>query len=186
MVNPDRRYQRTPRSQRQSYLALVREADQQRRAYGHAGLGDLAISEGKPEAAVQHLKQALKLAPLEPHYYYLLGFAYGQLERWQEAERFLQKAVELEPGSAEYLRCLGWALCNSGKVQQGRELLEKARMMEPRNPYILSDLATSCLTSGEFDLARRYAIEARSLAPDDPLIESLVLVIERVAPEEGW
>src|SRR3990172_2228867 len=126
MVNPDRRYQRTPRSQRQSYLALVREADEQRCAYGHAGLGDLAISEGKPEAAAQHLKKALKLARLEPHYYYLLGFAYGQLERWQEAERFLQKAVELEPGSAEYLRCLGWVLCNSGKVEQGRELLEKA------------------------------------------------------------
>jgi Flp pilus assembly protein TadD len=82
MVNPDRRYQRTPRSQRQSYLALVREADEQRCAYGHAGLGDLAISEGKPEAAVRHLRRALDLAPQESRYHYLLGFAYGQLERY--------------------------------------------------------------------------------------------------------
>ena len=174
------------RSQRQRYLDHVAEEEPQRRAYGHAGLGDLAISEGKPEAAVRHLRQALELAPFEPHYHYLLGFAHGQMERWPEAEASLQTAVELKPGSAEYLRCLGWALCSSRQVERGRELLQEARKIQPRNPHILSDLAASCLATGEFELARRYAIQASSLAPDDPLIQSLMMVTEQVAPEADW
>ncbi|OGT25331.1 MAG: hypothetical protein A2Z17_04585 [Gammaproteobacteria bacterium RBG_16_66_13] len=174
------------RSERQRYLDLVAEAEPQRRAYVHAGLGDLAISEGEPEEAVRQLRQALELGPLEPHFHYLLGFAYGQMERWREAEASLRKAVELQPGSAEYRRCLGWVLCNSKQVERGRRLLLEARKIEPRNPHILSDLSASCLDTGELGLARRYAAEARSLAPDDPLIHSLVMVTEQVAPEADW
>lgn len=187
MANADQSAkEKSRRLERQRFLELTSEADPQRCAYGHAGLGDLAISEGEPEAAVRHLRQAVELAPFEPHFHYLLGFAYGQMERWPEAEASLQMAVELQPGSTEYLRCLGWVLCNSKQVERGRELLQEARKIEPRNPHILSDLAASCLDTGEFALARRYAAEARSLAPDDPLIQSLGLITEQVAPEADW
>jgi len=172
-------------SARERFLALTEEADEQRRAYGHAGLGDLAIGEGKPEEAIQHLRAALELAPLEPHYHYLLGFAYGQMRRWQDAASSLQMAAGLQPGTAEYLRCLGWVLCNSDEVERGRGLLLEAHELEPRNPHILSDLAASCLNTGEYELARRYATEARSLAPDDALIQSLGAVTEQLAPETG-
>ena len=77
-------------------------------------------------------------------------------------------------------------MCNSKQVERGRGLLLEARKIEPRNPHVLSDLATSCLVTGAFELARRYAIKASSQAPDDPLIQSLIMVIEQVAPEAGW
>ena len=121
-------------SERQRFLDLASEADPQRCAYGHAGIGDLAISDGEPEAAVRELRLALALAPRQPHFHYLLGFAYGQMERWPEAEASLQMAVELQPGTAEYLRCLGWVLCNSKQGVRGRGLLDEAREIEPRNP----------------------------------------------------
>lgn len=187
MVDPDQsRREENRLSARQCLLGLTGEADEQRRAYGHAGLGDLAIDEGKPEEAVRHLRQALELAPLEPHYHYLLGFVYGQMQRWHEAASSLQMAAGLQPGTAEYLRCLGWVLCNSEEVERGRGLLLEAHELEPRNPHILADLASSCLNTGEYELARRYATEARSLAPDDALIQSLGAVTEQHAPETGW
>ncbi len=174
------------RSLRQRYVALVTEADEERRAYGLAGLGDLAITEGMSEEAVRYLLQALELAPLEPQYHYLLGFAYGQMRRWREAAPCLQRAADLQPDTAEYLRCLGWVWCNDKQVEQGRSLLLKAHELEPRNPHVLADLATSYLTTGEYEQARRYATEARSLAPDDALIQSLGTLTEQVAPETRW
>jgi Flp pilus assembly protein TadD len=172
-------------SARKHFRALANEADEQRRAHGYAGLGDLAITEGKPEEAIRHLRRALELAPREPQYHYLLGFAYGQMKRWQRAAASLTMAADLKTGSAEYLRCLGWVFCNSGQVERGRGLLLEAREIEPRNPYILTDLAASCLDTKEFELARRYAAEARSLAPGDPLVQSLGAVTEQNAPE-NW
>jgi Flp pilus assembly protein TadD len=167
---------------RRYFLALVRDADERQRAHGLAGLGDLAIDQGKPWDAVRHLRQALRLAPLEPHYHYLLGFAYGRMERWREAALSLEKATHLEPRRAEYLRCLGWVLCNSQQVERGRGMLSMAHELDARNAHILADLATSYLITKEYETARRYATEARSLAPDDPLIQSLGAITEQAAP----
>lgn len=172
-------------SARKRFRALAKEADEQRRAYGYAGLGDLAITEGKPVAAIRHLRRALELAPREPQYHYLLGFAYGQMRRWHRAAASLTMAAELQPGSAEYLRCPGWVFCNSGQVERGRDLLLQAHQIEPRNPYILADLAASCLDTGEYELARHYAAQARSLTPGDPLIHSLGAITERAALARG-
>ena len=187
MANPDlSRSEESQLSARQRLLALTEEADEQRRAYGHAGLGDLAIDEGKPAEAVRHLRQALELAPLEPHYHYLLGFVYGPMQLWHEATSSLKIAADLQPNTAEYLRCLGWVLCNAEEVEQGRSLLLEAHELEPQNPHILADLGSSCLITGEYELARRYATQARSLAPDDALIKSLGAITEEHAPETGW
>ena len=173
-------------SARRYFLSLSEEAEPRLRAHGLAGLGDLAIDDGRPEEAVRHLLEAVAVAPHQPHYHYLLGFAYGQMERWDEAASSLKTAVELEPGKAEYLRCLGWVLCNGDQVERGRGLLLEAHDLEPLNPHILADLATSFLTTGEYERARRYAIQAQSLAPDDGLIQSLVMVTEEQAPETDW
>ena len=187
MADPDQsRREESRLSARQRLLALAGEADEERSAYGHAGLGDLAIDEGKPEEAVRHLRKALELAPLEPHYHYLLGFVCGQMQRWHEAVSSLQRAADLQPNTAEYLRCLGWVLCNSEEVERGRGLLVEAHELEPRDPHILADLASSCLNTEEYELARRYATEARSLAPDDALIQSLGAVTEQLEPDTGW
>ncbi len=173
-------------SLRRRFRAMSTEADTQQRAHGLAGLGDLAITEGKPAQAISHLQRALNLTPAEPQYHYLLGFAYTQAQRWHKAAASLAMSVQLDPGNAEYLRCLGWAFCNSGQVERGRSLFLAAHEIEPRNPYILADLAASHLDAAEYDLARRYAAEASSLAPGDPLIQSLVAVTERSEPAAGW
>jgi Flp pilus assembly protein TadD len=177
MIDPKRR---------RYFLTLVKHADKRHRAHGHAGLGDIAIGRGEPEEAVRQLRKALELAPLVPHYHYLLGFAYGRMERWREAALSLEQATHLEPRRAEYLRCLGWVLCNSQQVGRGRGLLSMAHELDPQNAQILADLATSYLITKEYESARRYATEARSLAPEDPLIQSLSAVTEQSAPDAEW
>jgi Flp pilus assembly protein TadD len=173
MIDPKRR---------RYFLTLVRHTDKRHRAHGHAGLGDIEISRGEPLEAVRHLRQAVRLAPLEPQYHYLLGFAFGQMKRWREAASALERATRLEPRRAEYLRCLGWVLCNSEQLERGRGMLSMAHELDPQNAHILADLASSYLITKEYETARRYAMEARALAPDDPLIQSLDAMTERAAP----
>jgi Flp pilus assembly protein TadD len=103
-------------SARKHFRALAKEADERRRAHGYAGLGDLAITEGKPEDAIRHLRRALELAPREPQYHYLLGFAYGQMKRWQRAAASLTMAADLKTGSPALYAPAGFGASNQPRV----------------------------------------------------------------------
>src|SRR5262249_39566947 len=81
-----------------------------RLAIGHQVLADIAMRQGRPADALDHLERAAKIKPeMAPKQHFVIGVALGRLERWPDAERHLQTAVELTPGDATSRGYLAYA-----------------------------------------------------------------------------
>jgi tetratricopeptide (TPR) repeat protein len=73
-------------------------------------MGQVLIYSGKPEEAVEYLKRAMRLDPLNPAYpLLLLGEAHFNMEQYEEAVNFIKRAIKHNPD-----------LVNKKSVYQGR------------------------------------------------------------------
>ncbi len=90
----------------------------------------LSAFEGDPEAAIVHLRSALRLSPNAAHYLSKLGQAHIQMGRYQEAVNLLEQARARDPDDPRYMAELAAAYALAGRLPEGKEAAE--RLLESR------------------------------------------------------
>jgi len=88
---------------------------------------------GRPEEAIALYKQAMRLCPFPPSYYYLnLGHAYRSTDRCKEAIREYNKALHLTPNNV--IAFSGLAICYSllGREEEARAAAAELRSINPK------------------------------------------------------
>lgn len=92
---------------------------------------------GRPDQAIQVLREGQKLNPGHPVLQNNLGFSI--LERGgdlDEAARLIQSALAQDPGNASTMDSWGWVLFKQGKTDDAEAALRKAAEMAPYSPEV--------------------------------------------------
>ena len=100
----------------------------------HNNLGSSLLKEGKVDAAMVHIQQAMKIQPDYPENYINLGDALMQKDRADEAIAQYQKAVEIQPDYPDAQTKLGIALFKKGRVDEAIARFQKALEISPGDP----------------------------------------------------
>ena len=90
-------------------------------AIAHAKLGVVRDEQGRPEEAIAHYRQALRIHPDMPDAYNDWGIALARQGRWLEAIEQYENALKLAPGSVEAHANLAQALERVGRAAEAAE-----------------------------------------------------------------
>ena len=172
------------------------------KAAGHAGLGQLALDERNPEAAVQHFEAALEAQPEATALRYRLGMALrdaGQMERGRELLKqpggqevqfpdppMIQLRLQME--GTGHQAVAGGIAARQGDLAKAIDSYRDALAAQPDDLQSRRSLATALAESGDFDGAEK---EFRELLRRDPNNASAYLELGSVAisktgnPEAG-
>ena len=154
------------------------------RAAALYGLGRAAAARGENRKAVDHLEQALELAPEAGVIRYPLAQAYRKLGDLEEASRQLaaggrgfvtppdplaEQLETLAAGASALMARGGEALVN-GHLEVAKALYRQAVSVEPRNMEARRNLAVALTRAGDLEEAGRVLEAALRLRPGDPLL----------------
>jgi Flp pilus assembly protein TadD len=149
----------------------------------HARQATEAFSSGKFLQAVQQGEAAIAQGRATDELYMLLGRAYRQLGRHNEAAGAFEQAGRLRP-SAEALYQEGMARRVGGQPLEAQIALSRARQLDPRNAEISFQLGLLCLEQGQLAQAEGELHEALTLQPNDPAV---LIALGRVeAARKRW
>ncbi len=98
-------------------------ADKTESPLAHLLLGSLLFSEGKPSAAIRHLREAEKADPRLPGLHCTVGSAYARRKMWRSARRAFEKALQIDGDSP--IAHEGMARCHLA-IRQWRQAAESA------------------------------------------------------------
>lgn len=104
-------------------------------ASAHAYLGHIFAFSGQHREAITHLKEAIRLSPLDPEMAFFLGgmaVANYTASHFTEAARWTTEALRLRPGfqGAQRLRCA--SLAQAGRIDEAKALLAIVRREQPQ------------------------------------------------------
>jgi tetratricopeptide (TPR) repeat protein len=85
----------------------------------------------------------------------LIGLAYRDAGRLEEAETSLRRAIELDPEQAEAIQSLGLLLASQGRSPEAVQLLKRHAELEPANPITLKALGAELISLGREEEAIR-------------------------------
>ena len=123
--------------------------------FGPAALerGRILLMLGQGDRALEALRRAVSLVPLDPETHSALGVALLATGNVQHALGPLKRAVELDPGSAERLRGLGAAELILGHVAEAISAYRRAVSLIPEDARARGDLGAAYLAAGYVDHA---------------------------------
>jgi Flp pilus assembly protein TadD len=113
---------------------------------------------GQLDEAIDHLREALSLAPDRPQVRERLGQALVIANRFDEAIEQYEAALRLKPDFADVHNDLGVALSKAGRAQEAIASFEQARALRPERLDVLTNLmyayawagrSDDCLAAGE-------------------------------------
>ena len=137
-------------------------------AAGHEGLALLFWNFGPDSEGVAEIDRAIRVDPLSPRNYFVLGYMHFQNETggvFTEAEQNFQKALALAPDYHPALLRLGVIRWNQGRFAEAVALAERALTLDPRADWVRRPLAEIYLEVGEVDAARNVLLEAPETVP---------------------
>jgi tetratricopeptide (TPR) repeat protein len=148
---------------------------------GHWGLARIMMLENEPDRASELLEQLLRRRPEDPYSYQLLGTAYRQAGRWQEAERVLEKGqnggkVWPDPWHEEVEKYETGLWVDLKRVRaylaQGAPRvavveLDHLRQLHPQSIIVLKMLGKALLQTAQWERALDVFSQAQSKSPDD-------------------
>lgn len=104
---------------------------------------------------------------------YARGVAYGQMDRWPEAEADLQAALTLQPDEPELLNYLGYSWIDRGQhLPEAMAMVEKAVGANPRSGAMVDSLGWAYYRLGQYKKAVDKLEEAVELEAGDPEINN--------------
>ena len=123
------------------------------------------LSRSHTDAAIKHLKRALKAAPEFPTALNSLGTICYQTGKYKEAEEYFKQALDLDPDSYPPLVNLGGALLSLGQFEKALQANLRALERRPSDPLAHFQLGLSYEGLGEWDKAITSLQEAKRLEP---------------------
>ncbi|HEY2943013.1 MAG TPA: sulfatase-like hydrolase/transferase [Vicinamibacteria bacterium] len=148
-------------------LAVCRETIRRRpdmpTAYLH--LAFLERARGDLNAAVEALRHAVALRPMDTENVALLGVYLNEAGRARETADLLEPYAKAPQPDLDVLTARGIALAALGRGEEALVSFEAARRVDPSNPMALVNIGTVHLMAGETDRARRAFEEALDTDP---------------------
>ena len=129
-------------------------------------LGLIAQQSGKTDAALQHMRRALALAPNNPVFHINLAIVLQELREYDQAISHCRTAIALRPTYSEGHANLGAVLSSSGNPEAGIEHLRRAVGLDERNFKARYNLADALSKIGKFDDAAAQYERLLALHPD--------------------
>lgn len=144
--------------------AFMKAVEVQPGYYGPlVSFGDFWRRRGNYVEAEKHWRQVIALAPKLQLGHINLGGLYGDMGRYDEAERELRRALEIEPTRA-VLNNLGSLYQYMGRDEEAIRFLERARAAGPETHILLLNLGDSYRRLGRARDAQAAYRRAREIA----------------------
>jgi len=131
----------------------------------HNNLGKAVYASGRPEEALPHYVEAIRLQPAVPEPHYNLGLALARLNRPAEAMSRYEEALRLQPSYPEAHNNLGNVLLAAGRLDEAGVHYEEAVRLKPGFAEAHGNLANVRLEQGRGAEAVRHGEEAVRLDP---------------------
>ena len=129
---------------------------------------ELLFRKNDPEASIVEFKKAVRIDPWYGQGYLLLGVAYTQLQRWNEAQLAFEEAIKVEPGNAQAYLGLGSALNEQKDYPGAQKALQHSLDLQPNSAEAHYELARTFGALGKWQAAEPHARRAIALNPDYP------------------
>lgn len=128
--------------------------------------GYLAHQKGDLAQAERWYKQALILAPKQPHVLHMLGVLAAQAGQFDQAAELIAQAVRSAPGDFAMFNNLGNALVKSERFSEALDALDKALAVMPDSPQVLNNRGNALHGLGRYRDAVLSYQKALELKPD--------------------
>ncbi len=161
-------------NQGEPFLAKENAKDQPNLRYGLLHLrGAAEYRLGKYDEAASDYTSALRIKQSDWVDYSELGFAYFNLNRFDEAIEALQKAASIKPGQQGVTETIGKAYFRKGvaalkakQYAQAIDSLSKAKEFNPSDGYIAANLGEAYIFQKRFPEAERALAQALVALPN--------------------
>jgi tetratricopeptide (TPR) repeat protein len=174
-------------NQGEPFLANIKQGAEEQRynLYRLRASADLHLQ--KSAEAVEDLTQALRTGKSDWTDFLLLGNAYYNLGRFDDAIQALQKATSMKPGQSDVADFLGKTYFKKGvkelsakQYAQAIGSLQKAKETESQNGYIDYNIAEAYLFQKNYKEAEKSLNQAAALLPSSAEVyQRLGLVLEK-------
>ncbi|MDR0564595.1 MAG: tetratricopeptide repeat protein [Azoarcus sp.] len=134
--------------------------------YYRQKLGDALGKLGQPEASLEQLAVAHKLAPKDLAIQCSLAGAYARANHWKPARILLEEVVRRPKALAAHYCLLGLACQQLGELGASLKAFKKATALEPRYPDAWLSLGHLYVARQELDNATACLKKLRALSPD--------------------
>ncbi|HVM60328.1 MAG TPA: tetratricopeptide repeat protein [Verrucomicrobiae bacterium] len=132
----------------------------------HCNFGLALVKLGKPQAAVGHYEQALRLKPDYAEAHNNLGIALVQLGKLQEAVGHYEQALRIRPDYAGAHNNLGLDLVQLGRLPEAIGHWEQAVRIQPDYAEARNNLGNALLQAGKVPEAIAQYEQALRINPD--------------------
>jgi Tfp pilus assembly protein PilF len=144
-----------------------------REHFAWALLARVAVERGDAEVAAELARRALDLDRKNADYLNLLGVAFVELGRYDDALAMLRRSLRERPASAEAHYNIGKVLEKSGELIGARDAFARAATIDPRYPGARYMHARALFRLGDGDAAARELERALADDPRDPWLIDL-------------
>ena len=134
-----------------------------------------AKKKGKSQSAIQHLLEAIRLAPTFFAGHLDIGVLYHQSGRLDEAEHEYLLARSLNPHHPQPLVNLGGLYIARGEFNRAIDVLREATAMIPPSPGAFFNLGIALYRTGELVEAEKSLLRAQELDPTTPQIRLMLV-----------
>jgi tetratricopeptide (TPR) repeat protein len=124
------------------------------------------LGQGKPEPAVELLKEAAQLSPEDEDVFYNLGIALSRVGKQEEAMQAYQEALRIFPDYAEVHNNLGNLCLRMGKADEAVKHLEQAVQITPEYAAAWNNLGNALQQLGRAKEAQTHFEKAVELDPE--------------------
>ncbi len=147
-------------------LAMTRLSPKEHFAW--ALLARIALERGEAEGAAELVRRALEIDRKNADYLNLLGVAYAEVGRYEEALGALRRSLRERPASAEAHYNVGKVLDKRGELAGARDAFARAAAIDARYPGARYMHARALMQLGDVETAARELERALADEPDDP------------------
>jgi len=162
-------FQGEGKEMRDRAAALKKSQDIERQVNGLLLLADARGKARDPEAAITALTQAQELGIRGPDQNSRAGYAFLNVGRYAEAEKYLDRAVS-EPSSSVYYQALaarGAARYRLGRREDGTSDILAAKTLDPGEPLAYMLFGLALFDAGQREAAFQELRAGLSVAPED-------------------